>query len=382
MKKFDVAIIGGGAIGTSIAFELSSQKLRVAVFDRQQPGQEASWAAAGMLSPAPDSLRDHPLVPLGNESLKLYPDFAARVEEASGRVVGYARDGAIEVFLDPDVQGERDRRVSECRRLGVAAEPVSLTEARRREQLIGPSARAACWLPEEGTVEPRSLMAALLEAARRAGAEIHASCAVTGLIRDRDRCTGLVAGGEKVAADFVVVAAGCFSGEMTGELGALAQYAPTRPVRGQMLALRPEGYNLRHVLRSDRANLVPRKDGRIVVGSTSEEAGFDKRVTPAGLCKILSGALEMCPGLAGAEVIETWCGLRPGTPDDLPVLGPTDLQGLIVATGHYRNGILLAPVTAKLVREWIVDGGTEFDARAFSPLRFSQREIKSMSRGN
>ena len=385
-KTFDVAIIGGGVIGASIALELAGQKLRVVVvLDRQQAGQEASWAAAGMLSPAPDSPRDLPLVPLGRESLKLYPEFVAKVEEASGQPTGYAREGTLEIFLAPAGEAERDRRVSECKGLGLAMEAVPLDAARELEQSMGPAARAAAWLPEEGTVEPRALTDSVLAAAHQRGVELRPDCAVTGLLRERDRCIGVVADGGKVGAGNVVMAAGCFSGAIAGDDGLLALYAPTRPVRGQMLALRCNGAGLRRVLRSERGYLVPRGDGRIVAGSTSEEAGFEKRVTPGGMRHVLDAALELFPGLAGAEIVETWSGLRPGTPDDLPILGPTDIEGLLIATGHYRNGILLAPVTAKLMREWIVDGRTSFDARAFSPLRFSSgRSIdspRSMSRG-
>lgn len=146
---------------------------------------------------------------------------------------------------------------------------------------------------------------------------------------------------------------------------------PTRPVRGQLLALRPQNFRLNQVLRSEHGYLVPRADGRIVAGSTIEEAGFEKKVTAEGIVRILHAALAMCPTLSGAELIETWSGLRPGTPDALPILGPADAEGLVVATGHYRNGILLAPITAKLVREWITTGKTHFDASRFSPQRFS-----------
>lgn len=379
MSKFDVAVVGGGVIGASIAFELAAEKLRVVVLDRQQPGREASWAAAGMLSPAPDSPRDIPLVPLGRESLALYPQFVSAIEEASGQATSYAREGTIEIFSAPHGEAERDRRVSECRRLGLAAEPIAIGEARQWEKSIGSDARAAISLPEEGTVEPRLLMDAVLAAARRRGVEIRSDCRVTGLLRERQRCVGVVAGGEEIAAGCVVIAAGCFSREVAPDMEILARYGPTRPVRGQMLALRPDAAVLRRVLRSERGYLVPRRDGRIVAGSTSEEAGFEKRVTPEGIRKILDAALELCPALARAELVETWSGLRPGTPDDLPILGPTDIEGLLIATGHYRNGILLPPVTAKLVREWIVNGRTDFDAAAFSPLRFSRREAKPRS---
>jgi glycine oxidase len=373
VSTFDVAIVGAGVIGVSIACELAAEKLRVVVLDRQQPGQEASWAAAGMLSPAPDSPRDLPLVPLGRESLKLYPQFVAAVEEASGKSVSYARDGAIEVFFSPYGETERDRKVSEYRRLGLAAAAISLGAAREREESISPDARAAAWLPDESTVEPRLLMDALLAAAQNRGVAIRSDCCVTNLLCEQNRCLGVIAGGEEIAAAHVVVAAGCFSGEVANAAGHLARLVPTRPVRGQMIALRSDSLRLNRVLRSEHGYLVPRNDGRVVAGSTKEEAGFEKRVTAAGMRKVLDAAMELCPGLSNAEIIETWSGLRPGTPDDLPILGPTDIEGLSIATGHYRNGILLAPVTAKLVRDWIVRGRTSFDAEAFSPLRFERK---------
>jgi glycine oxidase len=377
VKAFDVAIIGGGVIGASIAFQLAGEKLRVAIFDRQEPGREASWAAAGMLSPAPDSPRDWPLVPLGAESLRLYPEFIASVEAESGKSAAYAGEGTLEVFSGADGEADRDCRVHRCRQLALSAEPLDLTTARNWEPALGDPVRAVAWLPDESVVEPRALTTAVINAAQHRGVEIRANRAMTELICEGSRCTGFVAGGERISAGHVVVAAGCFSGQLQGTSGLLARVAPTRPVRGQMLALRPRGATLRRVLRSARVYLLPRRDGRIVAGSTSEEAGFEKRVTPEGVRKIFDAALELFPGLAGAELVETWSGLRPGTPDDLPILGPTGVDGLLIATGHYRNGILLAPVTSKLMRDWILDGKTRLDATAFSPLRFSAQKLGS-----
>jgi glycine oxidase len=377
VNTFDVAIVGGGVIGVSIAFELAADNLRVVVLDRQQPGQEASWAAAGMLSPAPDSPRDISLAPLGNESLKLYPRFVAAIEEESGKPASYAREGAIELFLPPHGDTERDRRVVEYRLLELAAEEISLSAAREREKSFTPNAGAALWLPEEATVEPRLLMGALLAAAQNRGVAIRSDCRVTGVICDQNRCLGVMAGGEKIDAAHVIVAAGCFSAEIVNGAAYLARFLPTRPVRGQMVALRSDGFRLSRVLRSEHGYLVPRRDGRIVAGSTKEEAGFEKRVTAGGMRKVLDAAIELCPALAAAEIVETWCGLRPGTPDDLPILGPTGIEGLSIASGHYRNGILLAPITAKLMRDWIVDGSARsdvFDLDAFSPLRFDRSQ--------
>ena len=368
-----MAVIGGGVIGVAAAFELAAEKLRVVVLDRQQPGREASWAAAGMLSPAPDSPRDIPLVPLCLESLKLYPDFVAAIEEASGHSAGYARAGTLELFSGFSTDAQRDSRLADCRRLGISAEDVSIDIARSSEPKIGPSIRHALWFPDEGTVEPRLLMEALIAAARHRNVDFRADREVTGLLFDADRCTGVIAAGEHIPAKHVVLAAGCFSSHIGSKDEILSRYTPTRPVRGQMIALHPDGPCPARVLRSDRGYLVPRRDGRIVVGSTTEEAGFEKRVTPAGIRRILFNALELYPALGNAEVLEVWSGLRPGTPDDLPILGFTEIYGLLIATGHYRNGILLSAVTAKLIREWVTTGRANFDTRAFSPLRFTEK---------
>ena len=389
MNTFDVAIVGGGLIGGSIAFELAAEKLRVVLLDRQQPGREASWAAAGMLSPAPDTPQDVPLVPLAKQSLRLYPEFIAAVEETTGLSTAYRLEGSLEIFSTPHAEADRDKMVEDHQRLGLAAEPISLDAMRKLAGSLGPTACAAAWLPHEATVEPRLLIDAVLIAARHRGAVICPDSSVTSLLQERDRCTGVVAGGEKITARHVVIAAGCFSawigrGEPGGTVPGIAResnfdsrYVPTRPVRGQMLALQPVGESLRHVVRSKRGYLVPRRDGRIVAGSTLEDAGFNKHVTPAGIRQILDAALELLPGLGDAAILESWAGLRPGTPDNLPILGPTDIEGLIIATGHYRNGILLAPATAKLIREWIIEGQAGIDAAAFSPLRFIDRRMSA-----
>jgi glycine oxidase len=366
MESFDVAIIGGGIIGGSIAFELAQRKLRVVILERQQPGREASWAAAGMLAPVPDSTESAPLMPLARASFALYPDFVAAVESPSGLATGFRRKATIHAFFAPQGEAERNEWIAELRRVNVKADAISAVDARSAEPALGESVRAAVWLPEEASVEPRLLTEAVLVAAARHGARIRTGVPVTSLLRKGSRVSGVIAGGEKIAAGRVVLAAGCYSGGIEG----LERYAPTHPVRGQMVALRSANSTLRHVLRSHRGYVVPRNNGSVVAGSTLENAGFEKHVTPAGLRQILDAAVELAPVLSEAAILETWAGLRPGTPDGLPLLGPTDLEGLLIATGHYRNGILLAPITAKLIREWIFDGRTSEAAEKFSPLRF------------
>ncbi|MGB8654028.1 MAG: glycine oxidase ThiO [Candidatus Acidiferrales bacterium] len=368
---FDVAIVGGGLIGSSIAFELAREKLRLVVLDRQEPGREASWAAAGMLSPAPDGPPSVPLIPLAMESLALYPRFVAEVEEVSGERTDYEQAGALHLFVKPEGIPQRDAMIAEYRHLGLDVAPIEIAGARERESAIGPGVQAAAWHPSEASVDPRKLTNATIAAARRRGVEIRGGAAVSAILTQNGRCQGVVVDGEKIAARHIVLAAGCYSGTIANaHHGACA---PTVPVRGQLMALRKEGLRLGCVVRSDRGYLVPRSDGRVVAGSTLEHAGFQKQVTPEGLRKIMDAAAEMIPALADAEIVETWAGLRPGSPDELPILGPTRTEGLLAATGHYRNGILLAPVTAKLVREWILERPTTMDFGIFSPLRFEKQ---------
>jgi glycine oxidase len=393
VSAYDAIIVGGGLIGSSIAFELASEKLRVVVLDRQEPGREASWAAAGMLAPGPDSPESSALVPLGKESLRLYPEFIAAVEKASGKSVDFTCNGTFEVFRGRQAEIARDRMVAEYHHLGLAAAAMSPNEARRHEPSLGAQVGAVAWLPEEATVDPRLLIAAVLAAATHRGAEIRAHSPVDAPLYEGKSCAGVIAAGQKIAAKQVIIAAGSFcgtiaAGTLTGADAArnadpqlqLHRYAPVHPVRGQMLALHSATVRLKKVLRSEYGYLVPRRDGRIIAGSTLENAGFVKEVTPQGVRQILDAALELAPALAEAKIVEEWSGLRPGTPDLLPIIGPAGIPGLWLATGHYRNGILLAPATAKIMRDWIVTGKSDFKAESFSPLRFTT--AKSQAHAN
>jgi len=380
MKSYGTVIAGGGIIGASLAFELARRGESALVLDRQEPSCEASWAAAGTISPAPD--RESPAIAaLGRESYRLYPEFAAAIETASGKSAGFHPNGAMELFFDPEGETERDRRLEEIRRHGIAAEAISLSEAKHREPAIGPAARAALWIRDEAYLDPRVITHVALTAASKAGAEIRGNAEVISVLIEKGRCNGVlvaetqnffagksgVRAGEEIAARNVVIAAGWRS----GQIGGVESYAPTIPVRGQMVALDNVPGAPRTILRSGQGYMAPRDDGRVVVGSTLESGLFEKRVTPAGLRKILAAATEMAPALAEAPILEIWAGVRPDSPDHLPIIGPTDIEGLFIATGHYRNGMLLAPATAKYLAEWIAGKKVSGWFEPFSPLRFA-----------
>lgn len=366
MDTFDVAIAGGGIIGATIAFELARAGLRVAVFDRENPGEGASWAAAGILSPAPENAGMISTVPLGRASLALYPEFVDTIEELSGESVGFRPKGTVEALFSGDVPAQLNTIIALHHGLGLNAQPLSAEDACELEPDLSSELEAAVLRPDEASIDNRALTRVALIAAERAGAKIFASRNVQALYQSGQRCSGLIIDQEKIAARWTVIAAGCYSAEIEGA----AIYAPVRPAKGQMLALRTTNFSAQRVLWSDSVYLVPRNDGRVLAGATVEYVGYDKQVNAAGMQKLLSGALQLAPALADAQIVETWAGLRPDSPDHLPIIGPTDLEGLLIAGGHFRSGILLAPITAQLIREWITLQNVSIDWTRFSPMRF------------
>jgi glycine oxidase len=373
MKMFDVAVAGGGLIGGSIALELARAGLRVGLFDRQEPGQEASWAGAGILSPAPESAAMVSLVPLGKASMALYPEFVRMVEEISGQSAGYRPKGTLQTLFSRDAREELSTVIALHHGLGLRAEPLRAEDARELEPSLSEDLEAAVLRPDEASVDNRAMTQAVLEAARQTGAQFFSGSSVDAIWREGGRCVGLHLKNEKIKAQWTVIAAGCFSANIEGVAG----YAPVRPAKGQMIALRADHLKIERVLWSEKIYLVPRNDGRILAGATVEYAGFDKSLTAGGIEKILAGAIELSPGLAIARVEETWAGLRPDSPDHLPILGPTDIDGLLIATGHFRGGILLTPITARLVTEWVTQQSVSVDWDRFSPMRFQSATPQS-----
>jgi glycine oxidase len=310
------------------------------------------------------------LVPLGKASMELYPEFVAEIEALSGLNVGYRAKGTVEVITSRQAREEMSTVIALHHGLGLEAEPLSPEDARELEPNLRDDLEGAVLRPAEAAVDNRLLVQAILAGARKSGAEIHAGAGVDSLWLEGSTCKGLIAGGDKISASHTVIAAGCFSAQIHGA----EKYAPVRPAKGQMISLVCPEARVERVLWGDDIYLVPRNDGRILAGATVEYKGFDKTLTAGGQRKLFAAAIELVPALENARVEETWAGLRPDSPDHLPILGPTDLRGLLIATGHFRSGVLLTPITAKLVREWITLGNVGIEWERFSPLRFSAAE--------
>lgn len=364
----DLIIVGGGIIGLATAREAALRGLSVTVVDRGRPGREATWAAAGMLSPIAEAEVDGPFLEFGLASLRRYSAWVDAIEDESEHSVEYREAGKLRLaFTEADRVELAERRVwAEDRGLGVRwLEPEEL---RREHPDLSLSVRGALLLEDDYRVDNRRLADALVEAARTAGTRFRSGIEVQGIASAGGRVTGVTTiDGETLQADRVLVAAGAWSGALEG----LPDELPVHPVRGQMLALRPDRLPWERVLESAEVYLIPREDGRLLVGATVEDAGFQPGITAEGVRSLLDGALRLVPVLGSASIEEFWSGFRPGTPDGRPILGADPkLEGLFVATGHFRNGILLAPLTGASMAALIADdtSGPSLPA-AFAPGR-------------
>ncbi|KAA6222393.1 glycine oxidase ThiO [Streptomyces albofaciens JCM 4342] len=374
----DVLVIGGGIIGLVTAWRAARRGLRTAVAD-PAPGGGAAQVAAGMLAAVTElHYGEQTLLGLNLASAHRYPDFAAELTEASGRDLGYRRCGTLAVALDSDDRALlRDLHALQLRS-GLDSEWLSGRECRRLEPMLAPGVRGGLRVDGDHQVDPRRLAAALLTACERAGVAFHRTTAER-LTVGRGRATGAeLADGSRVAAGQVVLAAGSRSGQLAGVPEDVLP--PVRPVKGQVLRLRMPGglpggvpflsRTVRAVVRGGPLYLVPREDGELVVGATTEELGWDTTVTAGGVYELLRDAHELVPGITELPLVETLAGLRPGSPDNAPLLGPTALPGLLLATGHHRNGVLLTPVTGDVMAAALTGGPLPEEALPFAPDRF------------
>ncbi len=345
--------MGGGIIGLSLSIALRKRGLRVLVVERGEPGREASHAAAGMLA---DCTLETPsaLQPLASASARMYPEFVHELQDESGMKVDLRDQGTL-LFPSPECVSEQPDFFLDN------LLPAALDEL--EPSLAGMNIPA--FFLKERSVDPRALVAATLKAAKHREVDISSGAAVTDVLLSDGRVAGVTTDRTHYSAPCVVNCAGAWAGTFS------TLRFPTRPVKGQMLAMTCAERNvLRHVIRAPEVYLVPRTDGRILIGSTLEEAGYDKRTDADTIHRLHQAAIQVVPALKQARILESWAGLRPGTPDDLPILGATSEPGYFVATGHFRDGILLTPVTAQIMAQVITGARPDYDISGFSPLRF------------
>jgi glycine oxidase len=358
VRTWDAIIIGAGIIGLSLARELRKHSLRVLIVEREQPGREASHAAAGMLvdheAETPQALRS-----LASASAQMYPEFVHELEDESGINPDLRDFGALVFQATHPPENEPIQRSN--------SPPAPLSELEPALSVdIGP----AMYLKER-SVDPRLLTSAALQAVRHREINISSGSTVTGILLSGERLTGVRTEKTTYIAPIVVNCAGAWAGRV------LPYPIPTRPVKGQMLSI-VGGPRLRHVVRGHRY-LVPRSDGRILIGASVEEAGYDKRTDAGTIKEMYQTAIRWVPSLAQGRILESWAGLRPGTPDTLPILGATPTAGYFVATGHFRDGILLAPVTAHLMTQLILGAKPDHDLFRFRPNRFAEPNTPALA---
>lgn len=370
-KTADIVIIGGGVIGLAVARGLALRGVRdVLLIERDSLGAESSRAAAGMLAPQAEANRAHEFFFLTCQSRDMYPAFAAALLDETGIDIELETTGTLYLaFTEHDVE-ELQKRYEWQTKAGLTVEKMDTRAVRQLEPAINEDVRLALKFPLDTQVENRRLISALAAASERLGVRLETGTAVTSLRIERDRVTGVETSRGFIAAKSVVIAGGAWS----SLLGAGDKALPDlriKPVRGQMLCFQPNLRLTKHVIYSPRGYLVPRRDGRLLAGSTTEHAGFEKQVTASGAHSIISAALEISPQVASLPLVDSWAGLRPRAADTLPVLGPCDeIAGVYYATGHYRNGILLAPITGELIAGAIVDKVFPAALQIFSPDRF------------
>jgi len=374
----DVIIVGGGVIGCTIALRLAHAGLKVAIIERGRIGCEASRAAAGMLSPQAESAEPGPFLDLCLRSRAMYREFAELLKEMSGIDIEYRDEGTLCVGLAGEDPKRIARWASWQKTAALPLEELTASDIAALEPAITQLATRAVFVPGDHQVENRRLMDALDAAIRQAGVEVIEGAEVAALIIDGGKAVGIICNDARMHAGAVVVAAGSWSSRLLQPTGLRLR---VMPARGQMLAVRGAATPLSHVLHSSRVYIVPRRDGRLVIGATVEYVGFDKAVTAGGIRGLLDAAIEMVPSLADSEIVEIWAGFRPDTEDHLPVIGPCEIVNLYLATGHFRNGILLAPVTAELLAQCVIQQTIPDQLRPFHINRFDEIAIAGSIQG-
>jgi glycine oxidase len=364
----DAVVVGGGVVGCAAAWALARAGLAPLLLERDTVGAHASRVAAGMLAPLAEAHGEAAALPLGLESLDRFPAVVAELREQSGIDARLARSGILRVACDDATAARLRARAERLAAQGV--EWLDAAAARARAPGLGPALRGALWSPREGHVDAELLTTAYARAAQALGARVACGTPAVSLVREGPRVRGVRTPAGEWSAPWVVLATGPWAAETAAAFGLRAPL-PVRPVRGQLAVLRPAGAPLGTIAWGDAAYLVPQGDGRVRVGATEEEAGFECRTTAAGVRGLLDAATALVPALGDAAFEGAEAGLRPGTPDGLPLLGPApELDGLVLAVGHFRNGILLSPTTGILIADLVAGKPWPEGARAFRPDRF------------
>ncbi|MEV5331844.1 glycine oxidase ThiO [Streptomyces werraensis] len=383
-RTADVLVVGGGIIGLVTAWRAAQAGLATTVVD-PEPGGGAARVAAGMLAAVTELHHgEQTLLGLNLASARRYPDFAAELSDCTGQDLGYRRCGTLAVALDADDRAHLRELHALHERSGLDSQWLTGRECRRLEPMLAPGVRGGLRVDGDHQIDPRRLASALLTACERAGVTLHRARAER-LVVTGDRAAGVVtADGGELGAEQVVLAGGSWSGRLAGVPADVLP--PVRPVKGQVLRLtmpdRPEPFlsrTVRAVVRGSHVYLVPRESGELVIGATSEEMGWDITVTAGGVYELLRDAHELVPGLTELPLTETLAGLRPGSPDNAPLLGPTGLDGLLLATGHHRNGVLLTPVTGDAMARVLTTGELPDEALPFTPRRFGAPVLAEQS---
>jgi glycine oxidase len=366
----DVLVIGGGVIGLAIAHALARRGVqKLTVIEKNDFGREASWAAGGILAPQVETDKDNDFFRIACAGRDLYRDFAESLQDETGIDVQLDPTGTLYVAFTADEETELRARCAWQQSQGLAVEWLDRDAAHKLEPHLSEKVRCALRFPNDFQVENRRLVEALLTANERLGVRLHRDCEANVLTIENNRVAGVATSKGVISAHSIVLAAGAWSSALN--CAVTLPQIEIEPVRGQMLCFKPSEQLARHVIYSSRGYLVPRRDGRLLAGSTTESAGFEKRVTNDGVKSIKSMAVEIAPALESLIMVDSWAGFRPRAKDGLPVLGPTrHVAGLFYATGHYRNGILLAPITGELIAEAILSGATPPLLSPFSPDRF------------
>ena len=372
--RVDVAVVGAGVIGLSIAWRLASRGLSAAVFDRGEAGGGTSLAATGMLAAAAEhEPGGEQLLALAMESQRLWPEFRSTIEAESNLSIDYRSEGTLIVALGRDEIERLRFRHEHQRRAGLDTSWLSGTDVRRLEPGLRPSIAAGIFCGGDHQVDPRLLIPALIRALRARSGLLFQNCQVAALETTCGRISGLATAAGFCRAQTVVVAGGVWSAD------GFLPYAidiPVRPLKGQALALRTTRAtgSLSHVIWTEQIHLGPKSDGRLIVGATMEDAGFNPAITAGGVLSLLEGVHRALPSSEEMEIEAIWSGFRPTTEDDAPILGITDVPGLLVAAGHHRNGILLAPVTAVAIEELVTSGAMTGASRLFGLARFQKHQ--------